>query len=285
MTTPGRPTLSGSSSEMSPVWIEAALNGAWTKERQPLIPTEPADIIREGVACAALGAAIIHVHAYDADGRPCEDVDIYTRIVEGNRGLLEWVPIDPGSVNINSYASVASGIGGHLYINSDAHIRRGLTFAAEAGLHPTFAIYEPGFIRMGAALASSTPGLSKAVYRLMFTAGRAWGFPAEEYALAAYSDLLRREAPDAPWMIAGHDVNLTALVPSSLSRGGFLRVGLEDAPHGSAYSNEAWVQRAVDIIETERRSVASAVEVRQALRTSHHRPARAADGQAPNSAF
>src|SRR5689334_20876500 len=124
----------------SPVWLEVALNGPWTRAIQPRAPFSVAQIIEEGVACAGEGAAIVHAHAYDERGQPTEDADIYTRIIEGirarcdaivyptiaftpedpdspqrlaplrelsRRGLLEWLPIDPGSININRYEAVA----------------------------------------------------------------------------------------------------------------------------------------------------------------------------------
>ena len=55
---------------MTKVWIEAALNGPWSRERQPGIPVSVDEIVSDGVAAADAGAAIIHVHAYDtATGR------------------------------------------------------------------------------------------------------------------------------------------------------------------------------------------------------------------------
>src|SRR6478735_8244691 len=53
---------------MRKVWIEAALNGAWTRALQPGIPDTVEAIIAEGVACARAGATIIHTHAYDGGG-------------------------------------------------------------------------------------------------------------------------------------------------------------------------------------------------------------------------
>jgi uncharacterized protein (DUF849 family) len=55
---------------MSKVWIEAALNGAWSRALQPGIPSTIEAIIAEGVACARAGASIIHTHAYDHGGLP-----------------------------------------------------------------------------------------------------------------------------------------------------------------------------------------------------------------------
>jgi 3-keto-5-aminohexanoate cleavage enzyme len=49
---------------MRKVWIEAALNGAWSRALQPGIPDTIRAIIAEGVACARAGATIVHTHAY-----------------------------------------------------------------------------------------------------------------------------------------------------------------------------------------------------------------------------
>lgn len=50
--------------------VEAALNGPWSRERQPGIPITVQECIRDGLFAADAGAAIIHVHAYDpATGR------------------------------------------------------------------------------------------------------------------------------------------------------------------------------------------------------------------------
>jgi len=53
---------------MRKVWIEAALNGAWSRALQPGIPDTVEAIVAEGVACARAGATIIHTHAYDGGG-------------------------------------------------------------------------------------------------------------------------------------------------------------------------------------------------------------------------
>jgi uncharacterized protein (DUF849 family) len=279
----------------SKVWLEVALNGAWSKARQPLAPYSIGDIIDEGVACAAEGAAVVHLHAYDPHGQPWEDADTYTKIIEGIRsrcdaivyptiaftpddpdserryaplrtlsegGLLEWMPIDPGSISVNRYDDIRKGAPGRFYLNSDTHTRRGLEFCAEKKHIPSFAIYEPGFVRLGAALAAATPGVATPLYRFMFTAQRAWGFPAETFALESYQKLLDHEAPGSPWMIAGHEVDLRPLIPETVNRGGHIRVGLEDAPFGSEMRNIAWVKDAVAAILNEGRTLANPSEIR-----------------------
>jgi uncharacterized protein (DUF849 family) len=268
-------------------WLEVALNGGWGRHRQPGIPVTVRNIVDEGVACAREGAAIVHVHAYDeASGRQRDDADVYARIIEGireccdcivyptiplggdtsaatrfaaieglaRRGLLECAVVDPGSVNI----------AGYVYLNSDEHIRHGLALAARHRFHPGYAIYEPGFLRLGAKLAHEAAA-PQPIYRFMFSQGLSFGFPPAEYALEAYLRLLAEVSPGSPWMVAGLDVDILPLAGAAAARGGHVRVGLEDAPLGSTRSNLEWVQAARSAILAAGSSLASPAEVRRAL--------------------
>ena len=79
---------------MRKVWIEAALNGGWSRALQPGIPDTVDSIIAEGVACARAGATIVHVHAYDGGGPQTHDWQVYARIIEGIRNEVD-VPVYP----------------------------------------------------------------------------------------------------------------------------------------------------------------------------------------------
>ena len=73
-------------------WLEVALNGAWTRERQPGIPVSVAEIVEQGIACVKAGASIVHVHAYDeATGHQKDDPELYARIIEGIRSKVDAI--------------------------------------------------------------------------------------------------------------------------------------------------------------------------------------------------
>lgn len=285
-------------------WIEAAINGPWGNERQPGSPTAIAECIEQGVACAEAGAAIVHVHAFDAEtDEQNDDPDVYAHIIEGirdrtdavvyptvpplgmvgegtisaeeryahhevlgERGLLEWSVIDPGSINFTSYEAVEAGTPGGIYRNPEDHIRRGLEVAERYGTTPSYAIYEPGFIRLGAALAEQYPGINTPIYRFMFTDDYTFNHPPEGYALDSLRRLLAEEAGDVPWMISGLGVDVTPLIPRAVEHGGHVRVGLEDAPLGTELSNVEWVERAKEEIEAADGEVATPDEVREEFR-------------------
>jgi 3-keto-5-aminohexanoate cleavage enzyme len=290
---------------MSATWLEVALNGPWGRSRRPDAPLTVAEIVAEGVACVRAGAAVVHVHAYGPDGKPDDDPDIYAAIIEGirarvdaivyptiplagfpgaddaisaedrfahqaalaRRGLLEWAVVDPGTVNFAEQAAVARDEVGFVYLNPEAHVRAGLAIADRYGFSPSYAIYEPGFLRLGAALAARYPGIGPPIYRFMFTETYTFGFPPEPWALDAYLRLLAREAPGAPWMVAGLGVDVLPLIGMAVERGGHVRVGLEDAPPGDARTNLDWVTQAAEAIAGAGGTPAVPDQVRVALAT------------------
>ncbi len=266
--------------------LEVALNGPWGKERQPLIPIHGHDIIADAIACANEGADIVHLHAYDEEtGKQCDDWETYAHLIEeirsevdapvyptiplagsgfagatmsakeryahleelAKRGLVEWAVVDPGSVNFLRVDEEKDD--GFVYLNPNDHIREGLRICGTFGVRPSYAIYEPGFTRIGARLASEQPDLWAPVYRFMFSDQFAWGFPPWEEFLDTHIALLDACAPGAEWMIAGLGVDIRPLIPAAVARGGMVRVGLEDAPLGTDMSNVEWVRAARRLID------------------------------------
>lgn len=285
---------------MRKVWIEAALNGPWSRVHQPGIPDTIEAIVAEGIACARAGAAIIHTHAYDGGGPQTFDWQVYARIIEGiraavdvpvypsipgldargnvadpvarfahiealaERGLLEIAVVDPGSVNFTLTATTAQAKPAETYLNPETHIRHGLAVATRHGIHPAYAIYEPGFIRAGAALARAS-GVKTPIYRFMFSEQFAFCFPPKPYGLAALVTLVEEEARGAPWMVSGLGVDVTPLIPDTVARGGHVRVGLEDALLGSTATNIRLVEEAVRLVRAAGAEPATAEDVRRAL--------------------
>lgn len=283
------------------VWLEVALNGAWTRRRQPGMPVTRAQIVEDAVACAEAGAAIVHVHAYDeSSGTPREAYDIYAPVFEGIRsrtdvicyptvpmgphpsagpdeararyevverlaraGLIEWSVVDPGSVNLATVAELREGVDGFLYANSASDVRAGLALCGEHHLVPSYAVYEPGFLRAGAVLRHAAPGVSRPVYRFMFSTGFTFGYPPTEWALDACLRLLDAVDPGSPWMVAGLGVELDPLWDVAIALGGHLRVGLEDAPLGCTATNAELVLAAARAVQAAGCRLASASEIRR----------------------
>ena len=264
--------------------------------------------MEEGIACVRAGAAIVHAHAYDeASGRQTQSPDVYASIIDGirskvdaivyptipaaglgapsggqnpqqrfahveelaRRGLIEWAAVDPGSTNFSLYDDLLEDKPGFVYLNPEEDVRHGLRLAMRYGFHPSYAIYEPGFVRLGATLhwRESCPA---PVYRFMFSSGYTFSFPPEDYALTAYLKLLDQVAPGAQWMVAGLQVDILPMIPRAVAEGGHVRVGLEDASYGCELSNLQLVARAAQKITDIGGELATAAEVRVAMAPEEH---------------
>ncbi len=66
--------------------VTAALNGAFvTKDMNPNVPEQPDEIARAARECHDAGAAIVHVHARDEQGRPCGTREKFAEILAAVR--------------------------------------------------------------------------------------------------------------------------------------------------------------------------------------------------------
>lgn len=188
------------------------------------------------------------------------------------RGLIDFCTCDPGSTNIVSYDNVAAGRPGFVYANPEDHIDHALNLAERHRLPPNGTIYEPGFMRLGGAHLKRHPGVPTPLWRVMFSDHFCFGFPPETWALEAYHRLLKREMPQAHWMVAGLNVDSLPLFERAMELGGHVRVGLEDAPHGTERGNLDWTRQAVAAIRASGREPATPAEVRSALKAPAARP-------------
>ena len=286
-------------------WIEAAINGAWTRSKQPAIPLAPDEIIAEAIACANAGASIVHYHAYDPlTGQQTPSVEVNTYIIESikskvdlivypaispisaaqaasmeagelryatskilaQRGLMEWMVVDPGSVNMysNLDSNGASGPQGYVYINTEATLNVAMDLSKNYGIRPSYAIYEPGFIRWGALLAKRYL-VKQPVYRFMFSDQFTFGAPVQDFSLEAYVRMLQIEVQDAEWMVSGLGVNIYPLIEAAVKLGGHVRVGLEDSHLGSTEPSWKSVERAVIAVGRAGGDIAVANDVRNQL--------------------
>jgi 3-keto-5-aminohexanoate cleavage enzyme len=288
-----------------PVIIEAAINGATTKERNPNVPRSPSEIALDALAAIEAGAAIIHNHIdmgglteeqaaerYLEGWRPVlatrPDALLYPTVHFGPplgfehliplaaSGLLRLGLCDPGSVNLGRVDEAGVPTGGMVYGNSFDFIGRALDICREQQLGPSLAIYEPGFLR--AALAWWRAGRlpAGAMVKLYFSSeqgltGAPFGLPPTAKALDAYLELL--EGCDLPWAVsvAGGDVVATDVAALALERGGHLHLGLEFFGGDRAPTNVELVTEAVRLCEKAGRPVATPDEAAAILQLPRSR--------------
>lgn len=297
---------------MAPVIIEAAINGATALSRNPNVPRSPAEIAREALACLAAGASIIHNHIEDitctgaaaadryAQGwrdvlaaRPdaiicptltiCPDpVEAVAHLAPCARHGAAMAPLDPGSDNLcNTGPDGLPGDLRFLYVNSFELIDNSVRALADAGLGPSVAIYEPGFLRLVLAYHRAGRLPPGTMIKLYFGGDhdfigsaphgandpRAVGFGLQPTtkALDAYLEML--EGTGLTWAVAvlGGDCASCDVARHALARGGHLRVGLEDFGGPAQPANLALVEQAAALCREMGRRPASCAEARAIL--------------------
>lgn len=279
-------------------WLEVALNGSWSPRVQPLVPVSVEDIVAQGIECVREGASIVHYHAFDvARGVQSDDIELHRRIVGGIReqvdalvypttasrkllpgkpdtlggrfdlarglaahGLLDCLVIDPGAHLMHDPLQRWAP---YIYANFTQEIEEALAICKGSGAVPSFAVYEPGYARVGALLAQAVDLPARPMQRVMFSDTLLYGLPPGEAAIAAYAALM--DSLGTRWMMAGLDYAIDPWMAPALAAGADIRVGLEDAPHGCQRSNVQQVRDAAAAVARSGRRLATAADVRAGL--------------------
>ena len=268
---------------MSKVIITAALTGPIAmKADNPALPTSPEEIAAEAKAAYEAGAAIVHLHLRDDEGRPTADLDVARRVVAAVREACPEVIIQlstgaglevpyeermkiaearPAMATLNP-CTMTFGVGE--FRNPPTQMRQLAARMMELGVKPELEIYDTGHLDMGMVLLHE--GLLAEPLQVSFVMGVRGGMPADA-GLLAY---LVRQLPSATnWQVIGVGKANLAMTSIGLAMGGNARTGLEDTlmleKGRPAASNAELVTRLVGIARMLQREPATVAEVVQIL--------------------
>ncbi len=291
---------------MTPVIIEAAINGATPKSRNPHVPLDPKEIAADALACLSAGAAIVHNHIDDfslngaaaaeryLEGwqpvvRERPDAILYPTVAIGDSVKERFAHValsaevarmgvlDPGSVNLG--AAGEDGLPGPMefvYANSYGDIRYVVELLERERLGPSISIFEPGFLRTALVYHRAGRLPRGSFVKFYFggdhaylggpRSGVTFGLPPTRTALEAYLEMM--ESVELPWAVAviGGDVVASGLARMAIERGGHVRVGLEDYAGERAPRNRELVEEVVEIARRVGRPVATCEEAAGVLR-------------------
>jgi 3-keto-5-aminohexanoate cleavage enzyme len=278
--------------EMRKVIITVALSGGLHDRRSnPYLPEQPEEIVKEAVACSKAGAAVVHIHARDPQGRVTADAAIYGRInrlireqcdviVNNTTGVGPGHSAEQRSKVLDARPDVASfNMGtmvrtkfepGSIFLNTREEIEQIARLMLEKGVKPELeAFSQPMFVEIQNLIEK---GLVKKPYWVNIVIGSSnqGAIPANIQNLLSMVDYFRACAgPDANFcvtVIGRSQLHLTTL---GCLLGGHIRVGMEDNLYLErgvlAKSNVEFVTRTVNLLRILQMEPATAQEAREIM--------------------
>ena len=290
------------------VFISCALTGAGdTVGRTPHVPVTPAEIAESGLAAAAAGASILHIHVREpGTGKPSRDLVLYREVVERIRDANDEVilnltggmggdllfgdadPMDlqPGTDFVAAEERIAHilelrpeicsldcgslNFGDLVYATTPSWLRRMAGLIREAGVKPELEVFEIGHLRMANQLIAE--GLIAAPPLFQLCLGIRWAADASPRTMAFMADML---PPGAVWAGFGLGAAQFPMMAQAVLLGGHVRVGLEDnllLRPGVPATNAELVSQAVRVIEALGAEVIGPDATREKLTLPKERP-------------
>ena len=268
---------------MQKMVITCAISGAeTTREQNPNLPITPQEIARAAADAAAAGAAIVHLHVREADGRPTQSLAVFKEAISlirkqtdvvieittgGAVGMSAEERIAPVSLE-PEMASLDCGTVnfGNDYIINTLPVMR--DFAAEMRrykVRPTLECFDLSHLFSAGVLIRE--GLVSPPFHYGLVLNVPAALPLDPQVLAA---LLGRLPPEAFWTLIGVGRASLSAVHSAIAFGGFIRVGFEDSVYFSkgvlATSNAQLVERAARLATQSGYEIARPSDVRKILR-------------------
>lgn len=289
--------------------VTCALTGAQQgKSAIPALPEQPQEIVAQGLEAWRAGAAILHIHARGADGRPTGHAAVFRRIVEGLRAagcdavlnlttggavaglaLEERLQVIPelkpeiasfsvGSGSLLGRWDEAAGKWANdrfvALFASHAELERVARFFRAHGVRPELEVYHSGMLNNIDALRA------RGVLEEPLLVNLVMGIPGECTRATVKNLLFFAESlpPGTQWLVSAIGArNHFRMLGAVLAMGGHVRVGLEDnlyvAPGRLARSNGELVEKAARLLRELGGEPASAAEARATLKLERRNPA------------
>jgi uncharacterized protein (DUF849 family) len=267
---------------MSGAIITAALTGPIaTKADNPALPTSPEEIAEAARGAAEAGAAIVHVHLRDSDGKPTADLEVAHRVVglinercgalvQLSTGVGLTVPFEERERLIEARPEMATlnpcsmSFAAGEFRNPPDGVRRLAERMLELGVKPELEIYDTGHLDV--ALALHAEGLLADPLQFSIVLGVRGGAAATAANLVAMVDRLPE---GCAWQAIGIGRANLAMTTIGLAMGGNARTGMEDTlllRRGvPAESNAQLVERLVGVAHSLERDPVDAAEARRLL--------------------
>jgi 3-keto-5-aminohexanoate cleavage enzyme len=269
-------------SALAEVIVTAAIVGAEvTREQTPYLPITPVEIGVEAAKCQAAGAAVIHLHVREDDGRSTQSADRFAAAIEEIRkrsdvivqlttGGAVGMSIDERADCLRCQPEMATlncgtlNFGNDVFVNTRPDIERLAGKIRASGAIAELECYEVGHVEE--ALRLHAKGAVSSPLHFQFVLGVPGGIGATEANLRFMASLMPAEAT---WGVAAVGRYQKPMTELAMRLGGHVRVGLEDNVYLErgvlAEGSAPLVAQAVAFARTLDRPVAGAARARTLL--------------------
>lgn len=221
--------------------LTAAIVGAEvTREQTPYLPYTAEEIAAEAARCRDAGAAVIHLHVREPDGRPTQSEARFAEAIAAIRERCDVViqTSTGGAVGMSveervqplackpEMATLNCGtinFGDEIFENSLPQMREIARRIREAGVVPELELYEVGHIDNAMILAKE--GLIAPPFHVQFVLGVRGAAGARPEVLRF---LVTQLPPESSWGVAAVGRHQLPMAELGTELGGNVRVGLED---------------------------------------------------------
>jgi len=268
--------------------ITAAIVGAEvTRAQSPYVPYTALEIAEEARRCVDAGAAVIHLHVRDAEGRPSQDRELFRAAIEAIRARCDVViQVSTGGAVGMGFEERLGGLtcapematlncgsvnfGDEVFENSLPSMREVARRIAAHGIIPELELYEIGHLDNARLLERE--GLLSPPHWVQFVLGVPGAIAARERVLRFFVSEL---GPDHHWGVAGIGRHQFPMAELAIDLGGHVRVGLEDNLYLErgvlAQGSAPLVERAVTLARARGREPLRADRVRAGFISSPNR--------------
>jgi 3-keto-5-aminohexanoate cleavage enzyme len=265
----------------SPVLTAALTGPIATKQDNPALPVTPEEIAQEAQLACEAGAAVVHIHLRDGDGRPTADLDIARRtvdlieercdvLIQLSTGVGLTVPFEEREQIVEAQPAMATlnvcsmSFADGQFLNPPDGVLRLAARMQELGVKPELEVYDTGHLDV--AMALRREGLLNEPLQFSIVLGVRGGAPATPQSLVS---MVERLPEGAIWQAIGIGRGNLAMTTMGLAMGGNARTGMEDTlmlRRGvPAPGNGPLVERLASVARAIEREPASVESARTAL--------------------
>lgn len=246
---------------------------------------DPEEIAREAIAASKVGAALVHLHVREKDGRLTRDVthfeDTIERIHAGSDMIIQGstggvsdmtieercAPLDCRLVEMSSLNAGSVNLGDLVYRNPYSEIKYCTERCVKSGVLPEIEVFELGMIHNMELIAQEMKLPDPVLFNMVL--GHKGGCPATPKTLALFSQYM---PAGALWGVTHYGRREDfSILSAAVGLGACLvRIGFEDSAYITAdrkvETNAELVARMAEIVTAMGLKVATPVEAREMLK-------------------